>query len=69
MTCLVFKKLSKELLDNHGLTDSKYVTADEQLAIFLYFAHHGASSRVLQEHFQQSGETISKYGTLLLLKL
>jgi hypothetical protein len=61
MTHPVFKKLSKELQHNHGLTDSKFVTIDEQLAIFLYFACLGASSCVLQERFQQSGEIISKY--------
>ncbi|KAF8171128.1 hypothetical protein BJ912DRAFT_832054, partial [Pholiota molesta] len=40
--------------------DGKYVSANEQLAIFLHFARTGASSRMLQERFQRSGETISK---------
>jgi hypothetical protein len=60
----VFRKLSMELRVLHGLSDGKYVTADEQLAIFLHFACTGASSHMLQERFQRSGETISKY-TLL----
>jgi len=56
----VFRKLCIELKLQHGLSDSKYVCADEKLAIFLHFAQTGASSRMLQERFQRSGETISK---------
>jgi len=56
----VFCKLCTELQLQHGLSDSKYVSAEEKLAIFLHFARTGASSRMLQERFQQSGETISK---------
>ena len=62
----VFQKLSMELRAlhhaMHGLSDGKYVTADEQLAIFLHFARTGVSSRMLQERFQRSGKMISKYG-------
>ncbi|KAF9470916.1 hypothetical protein BDN70DRAFT_768772, partial [Pholiota conissans] len=32
----VFRQLSRELQEFHGLCDSKYISADEQLAIFLY---------------------------------
>jgi hypothetical protein len=60
MTKQVFRQLSKELRAAHGLHDSKHVSADEQLAIFLHFARTGASSRMMQERFQRSGETISK---------
>ena len=56
----VFRKLCAELQLQHGLSDGKYVSAEEKLAIFLHFARTGASSRMLQERFQQSGETISK---------
>jgi hypothetical protein len=56
----LFRQLSKELRAKHGLSDGKYVSANEQLAIFLHFARTGASSRMLQERFQRSGETISK---------
>ena len=55
----VFHKLCTEL-QMHGLSDSKYVSAAEKLAIFLHFARTGASSRMLQERFQRSGETISR---------
>jgi hypothetical protein len=56
----VFRKLCAELQLQHGLSDGKYVSAEEKLAIFLHFARTGASSRMLQERFQRSGETISK---------
>ena len=55
----VFRLLCTELQMLHGLSDSKYVSTEEKLAIFLYFARTGASSRMLQERFQRSGETIS----------
>jgi len=56
----IFLKLSGELMQHHGLSNSKYVSAFEKLAIFLHFARTGSSSRMLQERFQRSGETISK---------
>ena len=56
----VFRKLCTELKLQHGLSDSKHIFAKEKLAIFLHFAQTGASSRMLQERFQWSGETISK---------
>jgi hypothetical protein len=56
----VFRKLSQVLQESHGLRDSRHVSADEQLAIFLHFARTGSSSRMLQERFQRSGDTISK---------
>jgi hypothetical protein len=42
-----------------SLCNSKYVSANKKLAIFLHFARTGASSRMLQERFQQSGETLA----------
>ena len=59
----VFRKLCAELQLQHGLSDGKYVFAEEKLAIFLHFARTGASSRMLQErfqNFQRSGETMLK---------
>ena len=57
----VFHQLSNELQTHCGLSNSKYVTADEQLAIYLHLARTGLSSWMLQERFQCSGDTISKY--------
>jgi len=57
----VFRQLSQELQLHNGLQNSKHVTADEQLAIFIYLARTGQSSRMLQERFQRSGDTISTH--------
>ncbi|KAJ7277561.1 hypothetical protein C8J57DRAFT_996098, partial [Mycena rebaudengoi] len=40
--------------------DDKYVTAQEQLGIFVYWMVHGSSQQELQERFQRSGDTISR---------
>ncbi len=56
----IFQKLKADLQQHYGLQDSKYVDSDEQLAIFLYLARTGSSIRMLQEHFQHSGNTVSK---------
>lgn len=56
----VFHKLSGLLQLDFGLSNSKFVTADEQLAIFLYYIRSGCGNRTLQERFQRSGDTISR---------
>lgn len=56
----VFRHLLNDLRIHCGLSDSRYVTAKEQLAIFLHLARTGIPSRALQERFQRSGDTISK---------
>ncbi|CAK5270801.1 unnamed protein product [Mycena citricolor] len=43
-----------------GLSNSKYMMGEEKLGIFLYFVRTGATSRMLQERFQRSADTISK---------
>ena len=54
-----FQLLSRELQLHSGLTNRRQVTADEQLATFLYIARTGSSTRILQERFQRSPSTIS----------
>src|SRR6267154_4106478 len=49
------------LLREAGLTDSKHVLLEEQLAIFLYASITGLSVRHLGERFQCSNDTISRY--------
>ncbi|KAJ7132570.1 hypothetical protein C8R44DRAFT_731227 [Mycena epipterygia] len=44
-----------------GLADSKNVTLEEQVAIFLYICVTGMSTRNVGERFQRSNETVSKY--------
>jgi hypothetical protein len=54
----VFIELVRELM-NSGILDSRYVSAEEQVAIFLYSCVTGISIRHVGERFQHSNETIS----------
>ena len=55
----VFYALLEELqLMGHG--DTKYVTLEEQLAIFLYMCVTGLTIRHVGERFQRANGTISK---------
>ena len=56
----VFRQLLRALNEKAGLGDSKYVTLEEQLAVFLYFSATGCSVQKLEERFQRSPDTISK---------
>jgi len=60
MSKYIFNRLSEVLQEDGGLKDTWYVTAQEQLAIFLHFAYQALSNCALQEHFQCSPDTISK---------
>lgn len=62
----VFIKLSTELRSNYGLKDSRRMTVDEMLAMFLFTLGHGASNRLVSERFQHSGETVSRYFNMVL---
>jgi hypothetical protein len=56
---VVFRALITELRSmGHG--DSKYVTLEEQLAIYLYTSVTGLSIRHVGERFQRANGTISK---------
>jgi len=57
----VFRRLLRELQIHGGLCDTKYVTAEEQLAIFLRVCRTGGTQRDMQERFQRSPNTISVY--------
>jgi hypothetical protein len=48
-------------LENIGHTHSRYVTLEEQLAIFLYKCVTRLSIRHVGEQFQHSNDTISQY--------
>lgn len=56
----VFKRLLEELKSRGGLGDTKHVSAEEQLGIFLYTAVTGLSTRHVQERFQRSPSTVTK---------
>jgi hypothetical protein len=55
----VFAELIAELR-TLGYSDSKFVSLEEQLAIFLYASVTGLSIRHIGERFQRSNETISR---------
>ena len=56
--CLVFEALVSELR-GMGHTDSRFVSLEEQTAIFLYSCVTGLTIRHTGEQFQRSNETIS----------
>lgn len=62
----VFDKLICELR-KMGHKNSKYVSLEEQLAIFLYCSVTGLTIRHVGERFQRSNETISRYATFLFI--
>jgi hypothetical protein len=55
----VFGKLIQELRDI-GYQNSRYVSLEEQLAIFLYMCVTGLTIRHVGERFQRLNETISR---------
>jgi hypothetical protein len=55
----VFQALLSELRST-GHTNSRFVTLEEQLAIFLYCCVTGLTIRHVGERFQRSNETISR---------
>ncbi|KAF5354500.1 hypothetical protein D9758_012403 [Tetrapyrgos nigripes] len=57
----VFHGLVQELSNTCGLKDSRYVSAEEKVAIFLHTMVSTCSNRELQEHFQRGGDTILHY--------
>ncbi|KAI3447131.1 hypothetical protein Pfo_003796 [Paulownia fortunei] len=65
----VFLRLAKELRQINLLNDSREVSVEEQLAIFLMTIGHDERNKMLQEHFQHSGETISRHFNTVLKAL
>ncbi|KAJ8519770.1 hypothetical protein ONZ45_g3304 [Pleurotus djamor] len=65
----VFVALVAELRVTCGLEDSRAVSLEEQLAIFLYTCVTGLSSRHVGERFQHSHTTINKYFSKILKAL
>lgn len=57
----IFEKLCRKLRKYGGLRDTRRSTVEHQVHIFLYIVSTDSSNRTAQEHFQHSGDTISKY--------
>ena len=61
MKLRVFRFLCAELRMHGGLIPSRHISVEEQVAMFLYTISQRASNRNIQERFQHSGETVSRY--------
>jgi hypothetical protein len=57
----IFKALARRLRESNLLADSRYVSVEEQLGIFLYAVSKNTSNRTLQDQFQHSEETINHH--------
>lgn len=57
----MFFRLRDVLLERGLIKDSRFVTATEQLAMFLYAMGHGVATGAMCEHFQHSSQTISHH--------
>lgn len=56
----VFVALRGEMMDAGILGDTQWVTATEQLGMYLYTLITGLSTKKIQERFQRSPDTVSK---------
>jgi hypothetical protein len=61
MDATTFQSLCFILENQYGLKASRRMCVFEKVGIFLYTIALGASNREVQERFQHSGETISRY--------
>jgi len=57
----VFLKFVRKLFTMTSANHSRHVNLTEKVAIFLYTMVTNLSNRKVSEHFQRSGDTISKY--------
>ena len=55
-----FILLKSELQTYGWLQDSKYVSSEEQLGIYLHWQRENKSNRSMQQSWNRSAETISK---------
>ncbi|XP_042059657.1 putative nuclease HARBI1 [Salvia splendens] len=61
-----FGRLCRILHCRAGLVDQKFVTVEEQVAMFLSILAHHKKTRVVGHDFTRSSETVSKYTHLVL---
>lgn len=62
-------KLMVQQLRKFGQDDSRHVNVEEQLAITLYFLANRPFNRAMQDVFQHSGETITRFDRRLCKKI
>ncbi|KAK2638093.1 hypothetical protein Ddye_025888 [Dipteronia dyeriana] len=63
------EKLCNDLETNYGLRGSRRMNAIEILVIVLHILGYGVGNRLVQERFQHSGETVSRYFGQVLVVL
>ncbi|KAL8488893.1 hypothetical protein ACS0TY_024985 [Phlomoides rotata] len=61
MDRVAFVRLSNILQSLGGLKNSKYVTAQEKVAMFLSVLAHHTKNRSITFQFRRSGQTVSRY--------
>ena len=66
MNRYAFTTLCEILETRGGLSCSKHMQVDEQVAMFLHTLAHNEKNRIIVNRFQRSGETISRYFKLVL---
>ena len=62
----VFVRLASIMRGQGMLRDSRYVSVEEQLRMFLQTIGMGHNNRHVQHNLQHSGETVSRYFNLVL---
>ena len=66
MDATTFQSLCFQLENQYGLKASKRICVFEKVRMFLYTITLKASNKEVQEIFQHSGETVSRYFTKVL---
>lgn len=59
VTHAVFFTLKNRLVERGFIRDRRKVSANEQLAIFLWIVRHGAANALAGDRFNRGGDTIS----------
>jgi hypothetical protein len=57
----IFKDIATFLREEHILHDTRGVTVEEKLGMFLFMLSYNASYEYLQHEFKHSGETIHRH--------
>ncbi|XP_076938002.1 uncharacterized protein LOC143605954 [Bidens hawaiensis] len=58
---LVFRLLCVDLFTRYGLTQTRNISIEESVGIFLLSLAHGCTNRFVQESFNHSGETFHRH--------
>lgn len=57
----IFQVLVQKLYEKHLLQDARYISLQEQVAIFLYAISKNATNGTLQDRFQYGADSVSTY--------